>query len=1279
MQLPGPSKEEVISGLHEYSDEDTSDSAQVVPTGRPPGYGNEDVTIPRRQHLAGFKGGRLILLEDNVPNYHATQKFRGSHRSMYLKIEGTWRECWPKDFEGKEEYLEWLAENPPELTASKKKSRARPPGLWKPIIERIEEWFGNYNQRINRISRSHAEDDTGLDIWKRYDAKQPAWRYYSKLFPAKLKDALDYQAYKTREEPKLKPGKKLLPYMAYFNLVPRSCTKERRWRFGTSLRKRSVYRNSAWRILRAMEDDGAMADDEDGVLGEPGVTRCLTVHDVLARRNNVTRASRQGPVVETVPEAVRKAVVARILQEKIAERELYVPCFIRVMRLRSQCLQRDSCYAKHPDPRSIPRQQVIWMAVLNDFWGSETIPERRDLSCVVHARSYPLLPPVLISAVRAYGGPDTDISFEDWDPTFFEQLEARWGQYCKAYFSVYNDDSTTFKTLTQYLDSERIARFGLGLVHQLPGLQDSEGDGGVAPGKTVISTASSPEPAASTSAAAQGGGTLLGAHRNVAALPTSSASGNALTQHRAFTGPSEHTNSRSELEMRKRKAPHVDSSSKKPHLSSKRLRGKKKRADQESDRDAMDTRSGQSSTDEHSSNQGMIGTTQVRSTKQRRMRGTHAAVATLLKSPSPAGSDYTTCNTHLPERAKPGGSGPTKAQMDAAWQVMHDWATNEDFTLPMCENALAAALGDHYQYSDWASVFDAVFIAEEEGRDPHSALDLDCHQKEANHKLLARDHDRASGDLRTRSLATLKDPAAWQILHDGVDNGLSFVALGSQLSKHLGDNRLMSAWDYIFDALLEDGRSKSTAHDTLLALEMDVLHQSALAESKRSGGRSLADLFMAPPLHAHSSSQDIEKAEHCAWDLVHLWVEGGFDMRLLEYELRLILGDHFNTEDWMPALDGVHNVGRGTLQVHVALDVLEMDSFNRPRLGKNRAPTAPTPLNVTQDRKEPKRIHSRPQHVSTESRSHDGPRLSDTPRSPEPEPDAPRSPEPEPDAPCSPEPEPELEPDAPRSLDGPRPLDAQCSPDTHRPSKARRSADGLRPLDVNGPLDAQHSPDVHRLSQARRSTDGSCLAGASSSACKPDPSRDPLPDMTPVNSIAPKSILAIPHPAEAAKFNYEDARFEDIVAHIRTMVGDDIEHDYTVRGLTALRKVTAHEQWQLLLRRWVSFEDQSQWFTTKFRPTQVPWWTKRHKVFKMISKLDVDTFGAAMRKCTETSEDASEDIWAPTCKGGENSIAILIIALSWWITEAKTAAQQRETVSMVEDLVFVLGQLIESE
>lgn len=63
----------------------------------------------------------------------------------------------------------------------------------------------------------------------------------------------------------------------------------------------------------------------------------------------------------------------------------------------------------------------------------------------------------------------------------------------------------------------------------------------------------------------------------------------------------------------------------------------------------------------------------------------------------------------------------------------------------------------------------------------------------------------------------------------------------------------------------------------------------------------------------------------------------------------------------------------------------------------------------------------------------------------------------------------------------------------------------------------------------------------------------------------------------------------------------------------------------------------------------------------------------------ECSEDIGEDAWSVTRKGGGNGFAMLIVALSWWLGAAKSAPHKREAMSMVEDVVFVLGALTSAE
>lgn len=54
------------------------------------------------------------------------------------------------------------------------------------------------------------------------------------------------------------------------------------------------------------------------------------------------------------------------------------------------------------------------------------------------------------------------------------------------------------------------------------------------------------------------------------------------------------------------------------------------------------------------------------------------------------------------------------------------------------------------------------------------------------------------------------------------------------------------------------------------------------------------------------------------------------------------------------------------------------------------------------------------------------------------------------------------------------------------------------------------------------------------------------------------------------------------------------------------------------------------------------------------------------------------ETWDTVRKGGGNGIAVLLVATSWWLHKAKTSTAEArgEAASMVEDLAFVLGELV---
>lgn len=170
--------------------------------------------------------------------------------------------------------------------------------------QRIEEWYNNYHKRVNKkVVRGGGG---GLDMWNKTDMKQPPWQYYAKLYPAKVAAALDYEGYKKREIPKLKPGKNVPPFVAYRNKVAEKLFEEE-----TDAIRKIVMDTKHLRELRleelaaigplvsnsdaqklgveVPEDEGTLADDEDGVLGQPRRSATRAASDA------VTDASRNGP------------------------------------------------------------------------------------------------------------------------------------------------------------------------------------------------------------------------------------------------------------------------------------------------------------------------------------------------------------------------------------------------------------------------------------------------------------------------------------------------------------------------------------------------------------------------------------------------------------------------------------------------------------------------------------------------------------------------------------------------------------------------------------------------------------------------------------------------------------------------------------------------------------------------------------------------------------------------------------------------------------------------
>lgn len=126
---------------------------------------------------------------------------------------------------------------------------------------------------------------------------------------------MDYDGYKRREEPRLKPGKKLLPFVAYYNLVAEQLFENETGAIRDFVEETKRLQELRLEDLASMAplnaggspqsedgnsavEDGALADDEDGVLGQPGAARRQAAHARVARRHDVTSVLRCGPEVD---------------------------------------------------------------------------------------------------------------------------------------------------------------------------------------------------------------------------------------------------------------------------------------------------------------------------------------------------------------------------------------------------------------------------------------------------------------------------------------------------------------------------------------------------------------------------------------------------------------------------------------------------------------------------------------------------------------------------------------------------------------------------------------------------------------------------------------------------------------------------------------------------------------------------------------------------------------------------------------------------------------------
>ncbi|KAI0037316.1 hypothetical protein FA95DRAFT_1466964, partial [Auriscalpium vulgare] len=113
--------------------------------------------------------------------------------------------------------------------------------------------------------------------------------------------------------------------------------------------------------------------------------------------------------------------------------------------------------------------------------------------------------------------------------------------------------------------------------------------------------------------------------------------------------------------------------------------------------------------------------------------------------------------------------------------------------------------------------------------------------------------------------------------------------------------------------------------------------------------------------------------------------------------------------------------------------------------------------------------------------------------------------------------------------------------------------------------------------------------------------------------------------------------------------------------------------------------------STKDRPTQVKFWTNRGRnVDKPPTVGKGKEFAALWRAWWIGMQPEQQGVtwplarptvvptegWDELLKGGNNGFVIILFTLSWWCGAAKTDAEQNEWASAIEDVEWVLTQLV---
>lgn len=139
--------------------------------------------------------------------------------------------------------------------------------------------------------------------------------------------------------------------------------------------------------------------------------------------------------------------MARILEEKVADRELYARITCHSFRL----IDNDCSAARVMQNTLIRGAERISKS---SGWPCAMISggPRLSMNGEIQVVSCVFIPTLLLTiysngVLRAYGGPDLELTFQQWDPEFYAQLESRWAKYCGDYFSTCH-----WSTLNGFID-----------------------------------------------------------------------------------------------------------------------------------------------------------------------------------------------------------------------------------------------------------------------------------------------------------------------------------------------------------------------------------------------------------------------------------------------------------------------------------------------------------------------------------------------------------------------------------------------------------------------------------------------------------------------------------------------------------------------------------------------------------------------------------------------------------------------------------------------------------